>query len=163
MVIPSRKSWLALPFLSVWLVGWAFGEVSVVSALLRGPPAPGALFMVVWLTLWTLGGAAALATLAWGIAGREVIIAGAGVLAVRREVLGVGRSREYAATHVRNLRVAPAAFDPFDVRSSLRFWGLGGGLIAFDHGARTVRFGAGVEEAEAADLLQALRERLPSA
>jgi hypothetical protein len=37
--------------------------------------------------------------------------------------------------------------------------GLGGGVIAFDYGAGTVRFAAGVEEGEAGGILEALKRR----
>ncbi len=43
--------------------------------------------------------------------------------------------------------------------SSLYFWGVGGGTIAFDYGAKTYRFGAQLEEAEAKQIIQAVRER----
>ena len=37
--------------------------------------------------------------------------------------------------------------------------GIGGGLIAFDYGAKTFRFGAGVEEAEAQGIVTRLKSR----
>lgn len=145
-------------------MGWGFGEVTVVQQLTRGlTRGPPVLFLAVWLALWTAGGAFVIAVIAWSIAGREVISVAGGTLAVRREVLGIGRAWEYDGVHVRNVRVSPAPFDPFDFRASVRFWGLGGGPIAFDYGARTHRFGAGIDEAEAAPIVAAIRERLPSA
>lgn len=44
-------------FVIAWLGGWAFGEVSAVKQLLRGPPPGAAAFLVFWLCAWTLGGA----------------------------------------------------------------------------------------------------------
>jgi len=36
------------------------------------------------------------------------------------------------------------------------------GVIAFDYGAKTYRFAAGIDEAEANDLIPKIKERLPS-
>ena len=70
--------WLEAAFLSVWLTGWALGEVFVLALLGRGllalqqgrtlpgqPPsllavAPVGLFLLIWLSFWTVGGLAAL-------------------------------------------------------------------------------------------------------
>jgi hypothetical protein len=39
----------------------------------------------------------------------------------------------------------------------MSFWGIGGGLIAFDYGAKTFRFGASVDESEARDIVSELK------
>jgi hypothetical protein len=38
------------------------------------------------------------------------------------------------------------------------FWGLRGGIIAFDYRAKTYRFGFGVDEPEAQELMKVLKE-----
>jgi len=158
--IPARRRWFAALFLAFWLVGWAFGEVTVARRLFVGSEPPP-VFLVVWLSLWTVGGAFAVTALAWGVAGRELVTVKGGVLSVRREVLGVGRTWDYDADKVHGLRVSPAGFDPFSMAGSLRVWGLSGGPMAFDYGARTVRIGAGLDEAEAASVVRELGEWLP--
>ena len=79
------------------------------------------------------------------------------VLALRRDVWGFGRTREYDLSHVSSLRVAPAAWNPYDWSGAMQFWGIGGGPVAFDYGSRTFRFGASVDEAEARDIVNQLR------
>jgi hypothetical protein len=37
----------------------------------------------------------------------------------------------------------------------------GGGTIAFDYGAKTFRFGGGLDEAEASHLIELLKSRYP--
>jgi len=59
-----------------------------------------------------------------------------------------------------NMRAAPTSFNPWNFTSGLEFWGIAGGAIAFDYGARTFRFGA-VEEAEANQIVQTIRARYP--
>jgi hypothetical protein len=39
----------------------------------------------------------------------------------------------------------------------MQFWGIGGGPVTFDYGARTFRFGASVDEAEARDIVNQLK------
>jgi len=115
--------------------------------------------MVTWLIAWTFGGGFAIYIVLWSICGREVVILRADSLAIRKEVFGVGRSHEYEIGSVRRLRVAAATYNPFDFKSGLQFWGLGGGVIAFDYGAGTVRFGSGIEEGEAHDIVEQLSSR----
>jgi hypothetical protein len=79
------------------------------------------------------------------------------VLAIRRELFRLGWSREYELAHVRNLRVAPVGWNPYDWSTAMQFWGFGGGLIAFDYGSKTVRVGTSVEEAEARQIVDELR------
>lgn len=71
----------------------------------------------------------------------------------------MGRVREYDVQHVRELRVSPMPYNPFDFRSALQFWGVGGGLMAFDYGAATIRFGAGLEEGEAKSIIAKVKSR----
>jgi hypothetical protein len=159
IVIPPRRRLLLTLFLCAWLVGWAIGEVAAARELLLGRAPP---FLIVWLAAWTAGGSLVIAIVAWGLGGHEIVSIGATGLTVRREAFGIGRTWEYDPAQIRHMRVAPAPFDPFDLRSSFRLWGIGGGTIAFDYGARTYRLGAGVDEAEAAAIVEALRERLPA-
>jgi len=49
-----------------------------------------------------------------------------------------------------------------DARSTFVLWGLTGGHIAFDYGAKTYRFGAGVDEAEAKQIVKQIVDRYPS-
>jgi hypothetical protein len=158
IVIPARRSAIGAAILGVWLCGWAMGEAMAIGTLLTGVPDAGAtLFLVAWLGAWTLGGGFALCALLWMLKGRERILLTPARLCIERELFGIGRSREYERIHVRELRFSPAAYSPFDFRSGLQFWGVGGGAIAFDHGSATVRFGAALEEAEARAIVERLR------
>lgn len=60
---------------------------------------------------------------------------------------------------MRDLRVGPVGFNPMDFSSSLQLWGIGGGVIAFDYGATTHRFGAGLDEVEAKLAVTAIKKR----
>jgi hypothetical protein len=74
-------------------------------------------------------------------------------------VLGVGRTQTYEFYKIRNLRVAPRPSGPRDAGAALRFSGLAGGLIAFEHEGKTVRLGAGIDETEARMIVDRMKQR----
>lgn len=160
-IIPAKRNVFLIAFLSFWLVGWAFGEITAPLAVFKNPHAGAFLFIVFWLTLWTVGGAFAIYTWLWMIAGREIVSVSNTALSVKREILGFGRKRSYDITEVKNLRVAPWTINPYDFSAGMKFWGLGGGPIAFDYGAKTFRVGAGLEEAESDQIVQRLKQAFP--
>ena len=155
--IPARRQILVILFLPFWLVMWLFGEVFVTGMLLTGNGP--ILFMTVWLAFWTFGGAFAVFAWFWMIAGRERLILKPGLLVHRLEVFGIGRSREYEIAHVQNLRVSPEPQIARSWSAYLRLWGLGGGVIAFDYGAKTIRFAASLDEAEGRMIVTRMKEQ----
>ena len=161
--IPAKRNVFILAFLTIWLCGWAFGEVTAPIALFTAAhKQPGAAaFLLVWLCGWTLGGALAIYVWLWQLKGCEIITVSPAALGIKRELFGCGRVKQYDVSEIRELRVAPLTYNPFDYRSGLAFWGMGGGALAFDYGFKTYRFGAGVDEAEARIILQTITARLP--
>ncbi len=162
-VLPARRNWFVVLFLCAWLVGWVFGEVTAIHQLLSPSENSPRLFMLAWLVGWTLGGAFALAAVLWQLAGREVISVSAATLMHRVEAFGLGWSRAYKASEVKALRATEYASNPFTSQAA---WfppvtGSGFGPVAFDYGARTLRLGAALEEAEAKLLVEKLAARLP--
>lgn len=163
VVVPGRRNWFVAVFLGLWLCGWAMGEVTVPVMFAQGKvrEAGAELFLIVWFLGWTLGGSVALYSFGWLVSGRERVVFSATRIGIKCEVFGLGRMREYDAAHVRALRFSAVPANPFDFRHALTFWGGGGGLLSFDYGATTVRFGAGIEESEAKSLAAEIRRRVP--
>jgi hypothetical protein len=158
--IPSTKNWFVILFIGFWLCGWLFGEVSVIRQLATGKTAGGiSLFMVAWLGGWTVGGAAAIYFWLWNIAGHEIVSLTPTSLTLRRDILGFGRSNEYDLPSVKNLRIAFTLANTNLTIPAQSFGG--GGSIAFDYGAKTFRFGGGLDDAEAAHLIDVLKSRYP--
>jgi hypothetical protein len=155
--IPARRKIVLILFFSFWLVGWCFGEVMVSQELLwpthpaHGDPPPFA-FLAMWLCGWTVGGAFVLLSVLWMLAGRERAIFTGDAVTLRREVFGVGLSTMYQPSAVRDLRVIDIAL-PFALSFGRDTFGLSSGPIAFDYGAKTIRFAAGVDSAEAKQLV----------
>jgi hypothetical protein len=165
VTVPVRSNWFVTFFVGFWLCGWAIGEVMVPVSFFRdtGEGPPGAVaFILVWLALWTVGGGAVLYIWLWNLVGEELVAVGQGSLVLRRNVLGLGRYREFDLAHVRDLRVPAQSYFPWMWLWTWWCAGFGGGNLAFDYGARTYRFASGLDEAEAKLLLDALRPHLPA-
>ncbi len=118
--------------------------------------------MVVWLVFW---GAAWLWTAyvwLWMAFGKELVTISYGNLVLRMDILGYGRSKVFPVSEVSNLRASGLFGSP--LRGWSRAWdayGLSGGVIAFDSGGKTHRFGVQLEEDEAQHVVAQLAEHLP--
>jgi hypothetical protein len=149
--LPPRRRILVMIFMSIWLCGWVFGEVMVIRELIfaRVPGGAG-LFMLVWLAGWTVGGGVVTHTLLWSFFGSEHVMLRSDALVITRAHPWWTNSHEYAIESISNLRATP---------DDHWAWGTDGGKIAFDYGARTFRFAAGIDEAEARSIVSRMKER----
>lgn len=163
IAVPAPRHLFIMLFLPIWLIGWAFGFVSALAEITSGSGTGPELFLIVWLTMWTLGGGAALVTFLWMLGGKQIIRVERNQLSIRWDLFGLGFSREYDAAHIARLRIGEArGFNAFDMARAGDFWGISGGLLVFDYGARTIRFGLGMHEAEASALLPRIVRALPA-
>jgi hypothetical protein len=159
--IPARRGPRIVLYLAFLLGFWALGEVAALHALLADPAAGQRLAAAVCLPLWTGLGVAILAACLWLAAGRVVVTATERALTIRCRALGLGTDREYDGAHVQALRLAPAPiFAPKPALGFTLWITPGAGPIALDYGARTVRFGNGLEAPEARRIAARLAERL---
>jgi hypothetical protein len=164
ITIPARRYWYVIVFLALWSVGWFFAEKAALFQVFDPETAPpGKAFLTLWLLLWTAAGAFVIYTWLWLVSGREVLLFDATSLTVSRETALFARARTFDAHSVEDLRAAPttAPWSLTDMRSSFAVWGLTGGHITFDYGAKTYHFGAGVDEAEAKQIVKQIVERYP--
>ncbi|HYL57876.1 MAG TPA: hypothetical protein VEU51_03325 [Candidatus Acidoferrales bacterium] len=90
--------------------------------------------------------------------GKEIVALSADALTIKRDILSFGPVRDFDLSSVRNLRVDPVrgalaakAYSPWP--------GYMSGVVAFDYGAKTCRFGGGVDEPEARDIVELLESR----
>ncbi len=159
IVIPAPRNLFALVFLGTWLMAWIVGEVSALAGLGSGGRLAPDAFLALWLAFWTVGGCFAGYSWLWMLAGKERILMGASSLRVKRDSLGLGRTRAYALHRIRNLSVATGPILPSDPRAVFKAWGIIGGRIAFDYEGKTIRFGSSLEEAEARMIVDRMRAR----
>jgi hypothetical protein len=160
IVMPCRRSWFVIGFLGFWICGWAVAEVMVPMQVLQGDAPPdGESFMLAWFVVWTLGGLLAIYAWLWQAMGKEIVIVHGQRFTTRRDIGGFGFDKEYDLVQMRDLRIGQVGFNPLEFSSSLQLWGVGGGAIGFDYGARTCRFGAGLDEVEAKQVVTAIKQR----
>lgn len=164
--IPSRKKWYLIIFMGIWIVGWAFGEVTVGGLILKGLlgngtfGGPPPLVMLIWFTLWTVGGVFALYTVLWQLVGKEEIEIDSHSITISQVIFSVRRSKEYTGKYIKDLRTSPMGINEMHNWSrSLAIYGIGGGIIVFDYGAATIRFGNGIDEAEGKQIIAEIQQK----
>jgi hypothetical protein len=81
---------------------------------------------------------------------------------IRRLVLGFSRPKEYLAEHVKDLRASPMQMSARGWPMGANFWGLSGGTLAFDYGARAFYCASGADEAEARQIVAVIKGRFPA-
>ena len=174
ITIPVKRNWLVFWFLGFWLIGWTLGEISAIGILVG--KAVGwsfvaehadpfrfqgeNLFMIAWLAMWTVGGALAWSAWIYQFKGKEIIIRDNQYLHHKRDFVIFKRSKEYLNAHIKDIRLSQSIrnYYPMNSEQALEFWGMGGGLISFNYGAKTIRMGAGIDEAEVPPIVEVLKK-----
>jgi len=175
LTIPSRKHWFTILFLGVWSILWALITLTVLgfmaadlSQYTRDSTGPVlaklgvGIFFAIWLLLWVSGGLYAVYLLFWQLIGHEDIEINPGTFSIVRRVLGFEKPKIYDVTHIKELRIAP-----YQPQSSWpggynrQLWSRNTGALAFDYGAKTIRFGD-MDEAEAKMALADMLQRYPN-
>jgi hypothetical protein len=116
-----------------------------------------------WLVFWVAWGVWAFPRLLWAAVGRETVVVRDREIVIRREILGIGRSRVFELNQLEDLRYAlppPVGYAPpsrgWPPQPQPRL----GGSIRFRCGRRVVRFADGIGLEDMTAVLEALRERL---
>ena len=160
LLIPPKRNWFISLFMGFWLCMWAVGEIMIPILFFKGEiPGITEIFILAWLGAWTIGGGVAIYLWIWNLMGRQIITMHGQTLTTRRDIGGYGFDKEYDLTQIRDLRVSAMGRSAWDYSGILEFLGLGGGLVAFDYGAKTYRLGAGLDEAEAKFVVRKVTDR----
>lgn len=177
MTVPIKRDWFAILFVGFWLVGWAVGEVAVVSILgvmvfllilqggdawqQRGFSAFVVVFLLAWLGGWTAGG---IWTIKWfirSLESAEIITFSHTSLLLARKILWWRRQAEFNMREVASLRLERIPI-PSEQNVENRGNGITGPVaLVFDYGARTVWFGEGLDEPEARRVFEEVATRFP--
>lgn len=156
--IPTAKPIFDIIFLMAWLGGWYFGETAALDQVFSDTTEGGnSWFLIFWLVGWTIGGVFFILIFLWIIGGKETVSIDSGEMILGREIFGVGHYKTYNINDIKYLTINPRldkdqwgqARDRYLVRS---------GLIEFDYGLRTIKFGSGIDMAEARHLIKILKE-----
>ena len=158
LTIATQRNLFLIVFLLSGLIVWVsvyyliFDEI-----ILEAPFEEISLIIVGWLIGWTMVGIWAAWVLMCVLVGREVIIVSNETLRIIDGPPLMGKSKEYSLKQAQRFRVGPQWEQMSQFSGPVcQFRGHIGGKIAFDYGMRTVRFGAGVDEAEAHHIVEML-------
>ena len=96
---------------------------------------------------WLLGSIFLVIIFFWRFTFKEIIQVSNQGIVVEQQSRILNRSMRYLAEHVKDLRASTS----FDNKQ-----------LAFDYGARTIRFGRGLDEAEAKQIIAVIQEKFPA-
>lgn len=159
VVIPSKMNVFITLFLCAWMGGWVMGESFAIGSLFNDDiPVFANTFLLFWLTGWTIGGGFVIYTILWQIAGKERVVADRGLLEISKGVSFLSRKKTYDISSIRNLDVQPQdTSTPWGRNRAFNVFGSSSGVVKFDYGMKTIRFGISIEEAEGRHILGLLR------
>jgi hypothetical protein len=138
---PPRREWAVL-FLVVWLAFWTYAGMKAARVLIYRLDSTS----ILWMIAWAFGELWASFSILDNFGGTEDILLNSEALKRSRKIFGLGWTRTYLIRKIGNLR-----FQRGLSRQPSR--------ISFDYGARTISFGAYIEEAEACELINKIRQR----
>jgi len=134
---------LAYTFLAIWLSGWTIFGIKGIDALLENTPSA----LPLWPLGWAFGEITVVVVALFLIGGREVLTITPDFVKCKRQIFGIGLTREYFLHEVLNLRYQlPMGRRP--------------GQLAFDYEGRTLRLVSDVDGDEAVELLGRIRQKM---
>jgi hypothetical protein len=163
--IPSKRNWFIIVFMTGWLGGWLMGEIfalGIVFGLIQGQDTDfGSFFVIFWLIAWTAGGFFAIKSLLWMIGGKEILIFEDNALTIDKKGFLFYSPKTYNLKEVKNFEINfPARFNGLFGNNSNRSWNINGeGILKFDYGLKTIKFGEGLDEAEGKYLLEMIKNK----
>jgi hypothetical protein len=162
IIIPVKKDWFLIPFLSFWLCLWLAAGIFISVGLL-GTGAEGArLFLYMFLTVWTIHGFFSASRLWWNIAGKEIIQVSQGVLTIHRKGAVFKRAKSYDLAQCQNFRAMEEQLLIYHfntITAGMLRRKPNPGTIKFDYDAATIRFGDWLPQAEGEYILDRLRAK----
>jgi len=165
--IPRPRHWFLNIYLGIVIILWAAGEVIFLDMLIFDPVEFGksASFLVILLIFVTALGGYLVYQFIWQLSGKEVIDISTHNIVITHAALGIRSPREFSAEHINDLRMSTTIID---VNNLIFLFYFGSntirrniGSLAFDYGAKTYRFGAGIDEAEAKMIIAEIGNKFP--
>lgn len=136
--IPPARRFGIVPFLLVWLCGWAAGEWFVLAELVFGGINASDLFLLVWLVPWTVAGLGTIWIICWQFFGEERLYFTADALVRDWKMLWFGARRIVSGRDIRSVVV--------DGKISNDVAGFG--TVKVETSGKTMRIGSGLPEYE---------------
>ncbi|KOY86700.1 hypothetical protein AD998_11580 [bacterium 336/3] len=164
IIIPIKKNWFLIIFFGAWLCsGWVIGEmIGIIFFILTVfiKELYFNLFILFWLCFWTVSGFFIFKIFLWNAFGKEVFTFKKGTLTIRKKGLLLSQPKIYNIQEVKKIRVEQeeSTSDKLLYRKNLIFSHTNG-TIRFSYGLQDVKFGDGIDEAEAYFILEKLKSK----
>ena len=164
--VPSPRPWVLSIFVGLGVVFFIISGVIILGGLVTNSDGfEGPIFLLVILIIfWTVAGGLMIYQFAWQISGKEVIEITTQSIIISRVVLSLRTPKEFSSEYIKDLRASTSNVDlnPYLVGySGFYGWRYELGSLAFDYGSRTFRFGSGIEEAEARQIIAEIQQKYP--
>lgn len=138
-----REDPLVYTFLAIWLSAWTVFGIKGIDRLFENTPAA----LPLWPLGWAFGEIMGVVVALFLIGGSEVVTITPDFVGCRRQIFGVGLTRQYFLHEVLNLRYQlPLGRRP--------------GRLVFDYEGRTLRLVSDVDDAEAVESLGRIRQKM---
>jgi hypothetical protein len=158
LVIPAVRNIILLAFLSVWLAGWTVGGIAAMMELANAFHP----FLLFWLIGWAIGWIFAATTLAWMLGGSQMLTFLGQDLEITLRIFGFSRRKLFRGRDIRDLDVVQGPQWPGRQMPQMPFGPLGdSGAVRFTYGTRSQHLAAGMDQAEATEIVAWLKKRLP--
>ncbi len=164
ITIPSGRQWFATYFSSFGFLIMSVMSFGELFEIILHENTTETWINILFLIISSVGTVVLGYTLIWRLAGREILTVGPDLMALRRYPTLFWRTKVFRADKVRGLRATFffLVFSPWQEIKFSDLWGINIGPIAFDYGAKTYRFGAGIDEAEAKQIVSLIKSRFPA-
>jgi hypothetical protein len=159
--IPAQKQWLVIGLIGLWFV-MSINAMRMILPNHVGMDIKSFIFEDWFMLLWIAGMVFALVNvfvyLGWFFAGQEIItVTNDGQLTIDKKPNPFIRKKVYDLRQAEFIRIRPQ--DLSDKKQNVKLFTAfysNIGIIHFDYGLKTIRFGAEIDEAEARQLLETL-------
>lgn len=161
-----KKRWFGIIFIHLWLIGWLFGEVSVIDTLffdgvylqLDSFEKENEVFLYIWLTIWTFGGLFALFQLLWMLFGEEKVKIDRHNIEITRVLALLRKRKKYEIDQILNFRVKLEEKPTFNEQRKANSFFTNYGSLRFSYKGKEVKFGLDLSKKEALIVYENFRD-----
>jgi len=161
IVFPGLRNWPRIVLLIVAIVIGLIAGLIGLKGMTRADIVfgYGDVFMCVWIFIWIVFILLLFRNLFWNIFNMEIVLIYNDYIEIERQGMLLKEVKKYAISDIENIRIREENYDLKWMNSMLNldlFSPSAGSTIRFDIGNNTVKFGSGIDEAEAYAIIQKL-------
>lgn len=167
IIIPAKRNWGTLIFISFWLIGWLLGFLFVLASLLGlfesdNEGGFSYFFRLFWIVGWAIGGVFAIKYWWWMLNGQEVIKIQNNRLTHHKQGALFLKPKEYGLRDVKDIRLGfnVPKTDMKEIISNAWNHNSKGSCICFDYGMKTINMAHEIDEAEIKVLLEKIKMKM---